>query len=356
VSHSKERKEKICLNCRADLVGRFCHICGQENLEPKETVWQLVTHFLNDITHFDGSFFNTTKFLIQKPGFLSREYITGKRARYLHPIRMYVFTSAFFFLVFFTLFRFNEFNLNPKGPRIKYIQQAKAAALKDARTKTDSSAIEEAFGYAERGTIATIPLVADSLKNGFRTGITFSKNYKSKTEYDSVQQHLPSKDRDGWFSRLINLKSIELKDKYAGDINRLAGDLVDHLMHTFPYLLFVTLPLYGLILKLLYIRRKQFFYVDHGIFLTHLYIFTFLLLLVYFSLIKINERIGSGWIRFIEFALIIYGIYYAFRAMYIFYGQGKGKTFLKFMILNFFAFFCILFLFTFFFIISVFQI
>ena len=356
MSHSKERKEKLCLNCHTNLVGRFCHICGQENLEPKETVWHLVTHFLNDITHFDGSFFNTTKYLIQKPGFLSREYILGRRASYLHPIRMYVFTSAFFFLVFFSLFRLNEFKLSSNADKAKAIQKAKVEALKDAKTKADSSAIEEVFGYTERGSSSRIPIVADSQKKGWRTGITFRKNYKSKLEYDSAQRLLPAKERDGWFTRTITLKLIELKSKYAGDNRRLASDLVDHLMHTFPYLLFVTLPLYGLILKLLYVRHKQFYYVDHGIFLTHLYIFTFLLLLVYFLIIKINEKIESGWLNFIEFSLIIYGIYYAFRAMYKFYGQGKGKTFLKFMILNFFAFFCIIFLFTFFFIISVFQI
>jgi hypothetical protein len=104
VSHTKEREEKICLNCGAQLTGRYCQVCGQENTEPKETVWGLVSHFFNDITHFDGKFFSTVKYLIAKPGFLSAEYIKGRRASYLHPIRMYVFTSAFFFIIFFSLF------------------------------------------------------------------------------------------------------------------------------------------------------------------------------------------------------------------------------------------------------------
>ena len=45
LSHSKERKEKNCLNCNTEVQGRYCHVCGQENIEPKETVWGLVTHF-----------------------------------------------------------------------------------------------------------------------------------------------------------------------------------------------------------------------------------------------------------------------------------------------------------------------
>ena len=102
MSHNKEREEKICLNCKAAIYGRYCHVCGQENIEPKENFWHLVNHFVEDLTHFDGKFFITLKDLLFKPGFLSVEYLKGKRASYLHPIRMYVFTSAIFFLIFFS--------------------------------------------------------------------------------------------------------------------------------------------------------------------------------------------------------------------------------------------------------------
>src|SRR5262245_36040488 len=101
MSHSPQRKEKDCLNCGTIVQGRYCHVCGQENLEPKESFWSMVTHFLNDITHFDGKFFTTVKVLFSRPGFLTKEYVRGRRATYLHPVRMYVFTSAIFFLIFF---------------------------------------------------------------------------------------------------------------------------------------------------------------------------------------------------------------------------------------------------------------
>ena len=68
MSRLKERKEKNCLNCNAEIQGRFCHVCGQENIEPKETIWHLIAHFFRDITHFDGNFFGTIKYLIAKPG------------------------------------------------------------------------------------------------------------------------------------------------------------------------------------------------------------------------------------------------------------------------------------------------
>src|SRR5687768_17786211 len=101
MSHLTERKEKNCLNCNAIVQGRYCQVCGQENIVPQESFRHLVLHFIYDITHFDGKFFETLKYLIFKPGLISKEYIAGRRTRYLNPIRMYVFTSAIFFLIFF---------------------------------------------------------------------------------------------------------------------------------------------------------------------------------------------------------------------------------------------------------------
>ncbi|WP_354667709.1 DUF3667 domain-containing protein, partial [Campylobacter jejuni] len=73
-------------------------------MEPKESFWHLTTHFIYDITHFDGKFFSTLKYLLFRPGFLSKEYLKGRRAGYLHPVKMYVFTSALFFLIFFSFY------------------------------------------------------------------------------------------------------------------------------------------------------------------------------------------------------------------------------------------------------------
>lgn len=111
MSHLPQRKEKNCLNCGATVIGKYCHNCGQENIEPKESVWQLVTHFFNDTAHFDGKFFSTLKNLLFKPDFLSKEYIKGRRATYLNPVRMYLFTSFIFFLIFSFSYQFFKIKL-----------------------------------------------------------------------------------------------------------------------------------------------------------------------------------------------------------------------------------------------------
>ena len=102
MSHLKERSSKDCLNCGTEVAGRFCQQCGQENVEVKESFFQLLRHFVEDLTHFDGKLWKTVKLLLFKPGSLTKLYVEGKRASYIHPIRMYIFVSAVFFLFMFT--------------------------------------------------------------------------------------------------------------------------------------------------------------------------------------------------------------------------------------------------------------
>ena len=112
MSHSKHRVEKNCLNCGTEVIENYCSHCGQENTEANISFWHLVTHFFNDITHFDGKFFTTLKKLITKPGFLPLAFVEGKRMRYLDPVRMYIFTSFLFFLLFFSFSKINNLNEN----------------------------------------------------------------------------------------------------------------------------------------------------------------------------------------------------------------------------------------------------
>jgi hypothetical protein len=95
------RHENNCLNCGTTLEGKYCHNCGQENLEIKETFGHMMNHAISDYFHFDHQFFHTLKPLFFKPGYLTNEYMAGRRAQYLHPVKMYIFISLVYFLLFF---------------------------------------------------------------------------------------------------------------------------------------------------------------------------------------------------------------------------------------------------------------
>jgi len=343
VSHIPQRKEKDCLNCGAIVQGNYCQDCGQENVVPKETFWHMVTHFFYDITHFDSSFFVSVKDLLFKPGFLSKEYMLGRRKKYLHPIRMYVFTSAVFFLLFFSLFsvkdsiKFDTGKVLSGNERLSLITAIENKIKGDSTKKIILERLQALKDTSKPVTKAELLQAAEQLDV---TIINFSgrgKRYKSVSAYDSAQQLLPVAERDGWFLRRLIKKETEVNVKYGSDPEvgwRKLGDIV---LHRLPYMLFISLPLFALLLKLVYFRRKQFYYADHGVFTLHLYIFSFILLMIVFGLSKLEEVAHTGFIGFVMFFLFLLLQFYLYKAMRNFYGQRRLKTIAKFCIVAFFS-------------------
>ena len=323
LSHLKERKDTNCLNCNARVYGKYCHICGQENIEPAESAWHLVTHFFNDITHFDGKFFSTLKLLITKPGFLSAEYKRGRRASYLNPVRMYIFSSFVFFIIVFKLFPaegagFNSVTVSGyTAEQIRNMDSTEFAVF--TKTLTQGKRVLSKAEY---------PAYLDSVLKSENYYI-FSRNYKTKGAYDSLVK--AGKVNETWLEEKVTQKEFELRSKYRNQRDALRG-MWDKFMHTFPQVLFITLPFFAMLLSLLYIRRKDFYFVSHGIYSIHLFIFYFIVLLALFGLGALRSKTGWILIDWMEFVLSLLLLLYEYKAMRAFYGQGRAKTFLKFLL------------------------
>lgn len=351
MSHLKERVKKNCLNCHVHVKGRFCHRCGQENIEPKETVWHLISHFFQDITHFDGKFFSSLKYLVTKPGFLSKEYMIGRRASYINPIRMYIFTSAFFFLIFFSFFKIDQksgFTTDMNGKTYAQIEAMDSLAF-DAFTKNVNK---------EDGKPA-IAMSRQQFKKYFDSSVNQANfqftpgHYKSKAEYDSLLRS--GKKKHNWLERQFIYKNIEINEKFKGRKGEIFSSFAEILLHSVPQMLFILLPLFAFILKLLYIRRREYYYVNHGIFSIHFYIFSFIAMLVIFGLSKLNDTLHWGAITIIQ-SLIGFGIlFYLYKAMRNFYQQRRAKTIIKFLILYLLLFLTIALLFAIFILFSLFK-
>jgi hypothetical protein len=318
LSHLKEREEKVCLNCGSDINGRFCHNCGQENVEPKESAWHLVTHFFSDLFHFDGKFFSTLKLLATKPGFLTEEYVKGRRVAYLNPIRMYLFVSAVFFLVLMSFVIKNNDTEAAKGTDA-HAKDSAAAAKMNAGLKDISESLSDSTNEFS---------LIDTSKD-LKISFDGKKSFLDYTihEYDSMQKALPEKVRDNGLKRHFKRKLIVARAAWRENPKEMRHRFVAGFFHSLPYMLFISLPLIALLLKLLYIRRKQYYFVSHAIFTVNFYIFVFITLFLKFMVEKagnIGEVIG----------LVLYwSIYlYLFIAMKRFYKQGGLKTFVKFIL------------------------
>lgn len=316
LSHGNQRKNNNCLNCNAVVENRFCSVCGQENIEPVEGIGHFVFHFFNDITHFDSKFFGTLKKLFFSPGILSAAYRHGKRAGFLNPIRMYLFTSFLFFLVFFAV-------MNPED----YIKM----------DETEPSTVDQMDSV-------TIARVSKKINNGRPMTREEYKDYRSKRKdnfqlsdykniaaYDSLIKSGTLKH--GWLQQRIEKKQILVNEKYKGNQASFLKVMVDVFLHSFPQLLFVSLPIFAFGLQLLYFRRKEYYYVSHAIFTIHYYIFILAVLLLSIAIYKLLMIFKIASLGTLTSLISFIVFFYLYKAMRKFYEQGRTKTLLKFSLL-----------------------
>jgi Tfp pilus assembly protein PilX len=114
-----------CLNCDTALDGRFCHACGQP-AHVHRTIGHVFEEFLHGVLHLDTKAWRTLPLLLFKPGKLTREYVHGKRARYIAPFATFLFTVFLMFFVF-------GFIGAPDMGREVFMPDSKAEEVADAR-------------------------------------------------------------------------------------------------------------------------------------------------------------------------------------------------------------------------------
>ena len=88
---------RACLNCATPLAGRWCHACGQDSRDPLYDVGALASEFLDNVFGWDSRLVRSLRLLLGSPGALTGEFVAGRRARYLGPLRLYLIASVAFF-------------------------------------------------------------------------------------------------------------------------------------------------------------------------------------------------------------------------------------------------------------------
>src|ERR1700690_3005339 len=88
-----------CDNCLAPLTGAYCSACGQRVLHHGLSLREFLGDAAEVIPHADSRFWRTFGPLLVRPGFLTQQYIKGRRASYLPPFRLYLVLSVVFFLL-----------------------------------------------------------------------------------------------------------------------------------------------------------------------------------------------------------------------------------------------------------------
>ena len=291
------RHDKTCANCGHEVEHRFCSSCGQENTETRQSFGHLVHHFIEDLTHYDGAFWRTMKYLLLRPAYLTKAYLAGKRNSFVPPVRLYIFISFVAFLLPHLLP-----DLHKQTPEEK--RKAEAVA-KVQKVKADRDTM--------------IVVQEDTIQYKAGVGLGKKGRFTSQEQLDSFQHFAPADKRlsgvEYWIVKRMLLMN---KDEDAGK------KMVEMIGHNFPKTLFVYMPLFAFVIWLFH-GKKRWLYFDHAIFTLHY--FSFIMLL--FSLISIlsclAELLPGQWQNRVSsilyLTMIIWWCYYFFRSHHKMYGE-----------------------------------
>jgi hypothetical protein len=342
----KELPTHECKNCSTTVEGEYCHFCGQRYHDHKESFGELVYEFTSDFLHFDSRFFKTILPLLFVPGKLTRSYNEGRQRSQFHPIRLYLFSSFIYFFLFFYFTnledRFQDDTISThqgafvidSTKQIVHQDSLKTAMvlIPDSTDTTKITAIRQQV-TRENGNKSFVTLKDSSLNYSLSVTSYMDSLFQQKVtsaQYQELQKKMKKADRAGYFERIITMRLLEINLKGEEGKKEFFKKLTETFLHNIPKMLFFLLPVFALFLKLLYRRKKQFYYVDHAVLSLHFFSLIFLLLtLSNFVLGKIFSTGIFNWLAFIWMTI------YLLIAMKRLYGQKWGRTIFKFLVLGF---------------------
>jgi hypothetical protein len=244
----------------------------------------------------------------------------GRRSGYLNPIRMYLFTSAIFF-IFISSFVSH------------HAESHAAVVLRDSMENADNYMYDGFSIYGRK-------LPGGELVNGFRFPHRYAVN--GVKVYDSLQRAYEPRNRDNVYEHFIYRRFAAAATAYHKDPSRFVNSFYERLGHSFSKVFFLSLPLFALLLQLLYIRHKKYYFNVHAVFALHFYCVIFLFLLIFYILYYLVDpgaHASRVWITDYAAYIVMAGLFvYLLVAMQRFYKQPWYKTAPKFLVQSIFLF------------------
>ena len=291
---------KRCLNCGHQLHGEYCSHCGQEHIGTGVPGREMLREFFKDEFHLDFRIVRTIIPLLFRPGFIPAEYVAGRRIRYSPPLRTYVFIS-FILLALITV--------QAKRHEIIPVRQIKGETegQQGAVMTREPSSLRLSFPHD------TINLrMNDTILTPRQLRDTVLAELKAAT--DSLQPENSS------FNQKVQrgvLRVLEDRERFY-----------EHLLERAAQAMFLLMPIFALLLKLLYLRRRRQ-YLEHLVFALNVHSHAFLM----FVIASAGNLVGWAWLHsWLKWPLLSIPPY-LFLAMKKFYRQGWGKTLAKYLLL-----------------------
>ena len=262
-----------CENCGAQLHGHYCAQCGQAAIDYRRSFRHVIVDVLDSFLNWDSKFFATLGLLISRPWRLTNEFISGRRVRYVHPLRLYLLASIVFFFVVNYWARAIPAEPGQLSPKDR--AEIAADLEKENLPPEVRARIEEALQSASPAPSPSGPTSpnATPVKKEPSRLLEFTSGEKAATPFER------------WIESRAKEKMGEHGSKMALFIRALISNL--------PYMMLFCIPLFAFVLKILYIFRR-IFYIDHLVYALHIHSFAYSgIMLIVLASLGLN-RIAPG--------------------------------------------------------------
>jgi hypothetical protein len=373
-----------CENCGAPLAGEFCSKCGQHAIDYRRSILRVLLDAADSFLNWDTKFLHSMNQLLIHPWQLTNDFNAGRRARYVHPLRLYLIASIVFFLMaravnwdsdgpiqltaqdrtelVASLSKMIEPNspLTPEQKTQVEVARAKLAEAQGALTAEERAEVKKAFkeyiksevrkslSAAERAKMATamarIPKIPDSEHATppvaplppDSSATTPAPDQPSvppimpvPTPKAKAPMHFtvgPEGEKKSPFAKWLEK---QVKEKIGEDGAR-AKLFMETLRSNIPAMMLCCIPLFAFILKILYIRKGRF-YVEHLVYALHIHTFLYVAVIITsLAVMGANRTVPalSGWITGLMVCAIVVQIFLSIRRVY---RQNWFMTLVKFL-------------------------
>lgn len=301
-----------CEDCGAELHGRYCSQCGQAAVDYHRSFRHVIADVAESFLNWDSKFTKTLGLLLISPGWLTNQFVAGRRTRYLHPLRVYLLVS----IVFFLCARFIPFQVKPPDvakmtaeQRIEVEEAMQNPSIPQAvREQVLSNLAEQRKKEAATANRAPTPAAVPS-----------------STPLPDKGENLDSQPAEASAPSWLKTKLREKIGPHGSNLELLGKTLRDNI----STMMLFCIPLFAFVLKILYLRQGRY-YIEHLVYALHIHSFFYIAsLLIFFAGIAakrwfpaLDEPLSS-----ILWLAIVVQLLRSIRQVY---GQSWGMTTFKF--------------------------